>query len=722
MRLSLRLKLTLVSLLLLVIPFIGFRFSITLKKNLLESRKETLMFSAKAVASALVGRPDLFDHELFHSLKQGRDLYLFHLSNPMRLNGKVDDWVPELNEVEEFNDNHLLFTDPSYEYDSFHFSPIIGQRGAYLYALFMVTDDKVVYRQKRSLRLDQSDHLQIAFEDKNGQLQRYFITTIVPGWVNGFLMSNDLDDMIPIKNETRIQGVWATTQDGYHIEMRIPMSLIGRKLAFAICDVDDPKSRNIKYIIGTANTEKKEVFGWLLSPSSTIVEILKTISRPHSRIRVIDQNRRVRASYGSLEAEKLEEQTEPDTNSFGIKKIISRLKRLLTPIYSLFTEPLPADFTLPSSQLAALDIQGIQEGLAGTSSITNYSTADGQVEIMAAITPLIENNSIMGAVIVEQTTNSILAITNLLIEKSISFSILIFIFANMGLLLFASRISSRIRRLSDQAARAISKNGRIIDTIQPVPGHDEIGDLSNTLSSMLNQMKNQSEYKEKMADNLEHEMRTPLAGVSASLKNIAHELINPPKRINDYLNWALKDVQRLEKLLAAIRDATSLRDALDRDFREDFDLAEALSLWLDLAWRSAFTNVIFTFDKPAEKHLIHGDPDRIRQAIDKLIENGVSFHKPDTPIELHLSQKGSYVRLEVINQGPPISKHKQGQIFNSMVSMRSVKGGRAHLGLGLYVVRTIIEHHGGSVSAVSLKDGRKGAVFSIILPNVNKKD
>lgn len=718
MRLSLRLKLTLVSLILLAIPFIGFRFSVTLKKNLLESRKETLMFSAKAVASALVGRPDLFDRELFHSLKQGRDLYLFQLSNPMRLNGKTDDWIPEINEAEKFNEDRLLYAGVPYQHDSFHFKHIVGQRGNYLYALFLVTDDHVIYRKKRSLRLDLSDHLQIAIEDKNGFLNRYIITTNQPGWINGFLMPNNLDDLIPVKNETSIQGVWATTREGYCIEIRIPMNLIGPKLAFAIADVDNKVSRKTKYIIGTANPEKKEELGWLLSPSTTIVEILKTIARPHSRIRIIDKNRRVRASFGSLEAEQKEATND---NILGVEPLFSFLNKILTPVYALFTDPFPADFTVPSAQLAALDIQGIEEGLSGESSITNYQIADGQVEVMAAITPLTEKDTIMGAVIVEQTTNSILALTNLLIEESISFSILVFVLGGLGLLLFASRISSRIRKLSDQAARAISTNGQILDTIQPVPANDEIGDLSRTLSSMLVQMKNQSEYKEMMADNLEHEMRTPLAGVSASLKNIDQELIDPPERIRDYVQWALKDVQRLEGLLAAIRDATSLQEALDRDFREDFDLAEALLLWLDLAWKPAFSHVAFIFDKPEEKHLIHGDPDRIRQAIDKLIENGVSFHLQDTPIELYLSKSESSIELKVANQGPTIPEDKLGQIFNSMVSMRNTKSGSAHLGLGLYIVRTIIEHHGGGVRADNLDDGREGAVFTIRLPSAQEK-
>jgi signal transduction histidine kinase len=159
---------------------------------------------------------------------------------------------------------------------------------------------------------------------------------------------------------------------------------------------------------------------------------------------------------------------------------------------------------------------------------------------MAPIPPLQEQDAIVGAVVVEQTTNSILALQNKLIEESLTLTILVFSFGGIGLIFLASRLSSRIRRLGSQAASAISESGQIRSTIVPVSSRDEIGDISRTVRAMLNQLKIQTEYREKMADNLELEMRTPLAGISASLKNMAREMDNPPKHLTEYLNWALK--------------------------------------------------------------------------------------------------------------------------------------------------------------------------------------
>ncbi len=714
MRISLRLKLTLISLLLLLIPLIGFRFSAILQSSLLASREEALMFTAKAVATALANRPDIFDRELFHSLDQDRDLYLFPLSNSIRLNGKTDDWQAELVQSEKFGAEHVLSSTVPYNADSLTFKHLLGQRGKYLYALFLVKDDHLVYRHPNSLYPGRADHIQIGIEDRDGQLHRYLLATEKPGWSNGFHMDQDPRIELPQNNESRIQGVWAENADGYIVELRIPLDMIGKRLAFAVADVDDPSERSVEMLIGTANPGQIGELGWLLAPSVAIEKLLRSLDRPHSRIRVVDENRRVRARFGSLADATTQEGPPKKSDS-----LLNWLHQRLKPVYQLFTEPFTANFTPPAAQPKTLNIQGIEEGLQGKASITHYRLADAQVEVMAAITPLLDNDKVVGAVVVEQTTNSILALKNRMIEESIGLTVLAFVVVGLGLLLFASRISSRIRRLRNQAAGAISEDGRITATIEPAAAKDEIGDLSRTLGSMLTQLKEQNEYREKMADNLEHEMRTPLAGVSASLKNLEKELSNPEHQVKEFMSWALRDVQRMESLLTAIRDATSLREALEHDYPETFDLASGLSLWLEHGWCPSYPQVIFHYTVPEEAILIHGDPDRLRQMLDKLIDNAVSFHTPETPVTLKIEAKGDSLELQVCNEGPAIAPDMLGQIFNSMVSLRSQKGSTPHLGLGLYVVRTIIEHHKGTIRA---ENGEKGVCFIITLPRRIQED
>jgi K+-sensing histidine kinase KdpD len=183
----------------------------------------------------------------------------------------------------------------------------------------------------------------------------------------------------------------------------------------------------------------------------------------------------------------------------------------------------------------------------------------------------------------------------------------------------------------------------------------------------------------------------------------------------EYIQWVERDVQRVEELLTSIREATTLKNALLLDSMEIFDLGKAVAVWLEHGWRPVFNEVEICYQEPEQEILIKGDPVRLRQALDKLIENAVSFHTPETPIELTLENHEDTVSLLVINQGPTIDPDKQQQIFHSMISNRTVKDKEPHLGLGLYIVRTVLDHHDGQVSVQNLSDGRTGVIFTITL-------
>ena len=111
----------------------------------------------------------------------------------------------------------------------------------------------------------------------------------------------------------------------------------------------------------------------------------------------------------------------------------------------------------------------------------------------------------------------------------------------------------------------------------------------------------------------------------------------------------------------------------------------------------------------------------IFQALDKLFDNALGF----------VPEQGGWIRItlaaipgggeiRVANNGPPLPKRMQGQLFESMVSLRG-EGSGAHLGLGLYVVRLVAEAHAGTVSAADLPDGG-GVVFTLLLKNVDRPE
>lgn len=709
MRITLRVKLALISLLLLFIPLLGMRLNSSLKESLLTSQEDALNLTALAVSAALNNREDLFNQERFHSLQQDRDQYYFELSAPIQLNGEIDDWLPEFNEAETFGKEHLLIPSPEHTPEDLSFRHLAGMRGQYLYALFDIRDDRVIYRDRYTLRVDRSDHLQIIIEDDDGQ-RKYILTGREPSWVLGFLISDD-PSVFP-KVEKRIHGIWKQTDEGYILEIRIASEILGSKLAFAIADVDDPETGQISALIGTAKLQEDEEPGWLLTTSTAIEEILESLDRPYARIRVVDQNQHIRAEVGGLR----ESSDHLPASDQAFEKVMATVHGIFQPLYRLFTSPFTTDIEESLSQPTEIDLQGIREGFDGKSSIVRYHMQDGLVEVMAAITPVYDEEEVIAVVVIEQTTNSILSLSNQLIEETISLSVVAFLLGGGALFVFAYVISARIRKLRNQAGASITKDGQVINAINVSNTKDEIGDLGRTLNSMLIQLQEQIDYREKMADNLEHEMRTPLAGVAASLKNIEEELEYQSPQVLEYLDGAKHNTQRLHELLTSIREATTLKDSLTQESMEIFNLDEALSRWLDAVWRKAFPGVEFVINSPGQVINIKGDPVRLHQALDKLIENAVSYHTPDTPIELNLIKHETSISLQVINQGETIEPAMQQHIFNYMFSSRVSKESHPHLGLGLYITKTILKHHGGQIVVDNLQDGREGVVFTAQLP------
>ena len=710
MRISLRAKLALISLLLLLLPLLGFRLNSSLKASLMSSREDALNLTALAVSAALNNRADLFVEEQFHSLQQDRDLYLFQLSNPIQLNGEIEDWLPEFKQATAFGREHLLGGAGDFIPGTLAYRHIAGKQGDYLYALFEVTDDHVVYRARESLRVDRSDHLQIVIGDDNGP-RTYVVPGYEPGWVIGFLVPASSAEYPVV--ERRIHGKWKQTDTGYTLEIRMHQDILGSRLAFAVVDVDDVKTRDVRAVIGTAaGADEEEQPGWLLTTSTTIETILQSLDRPDARIRVVDRNQRIRAEVGGLRDSPVHNQEEEDLPA----RLMTFMHDIFLPFFQLFTSPFSTDIEESASQPAEIDMQGIRDGLDGSSSIVRYRMNGGLVEVMAGIAPVYDGEEIVAVAVVEQTTNSILSLSNQLIEETLFLSVVAFLIGGGAIFVFALIVSTRIRALRNQADASITEDGRIVNAISATTARDEIGDLGRTLNTMLVQLREQVDYRERMADNLEHEMRTPLAGVAASLKNIEEELGGRHPELLDYLDGAHHNTRRLHELLTAIREGVTLKESLAHERKEEIDFGEALSRWLEFIWAGAYPDVDFVYRAPEQPIMVKGEADRLLQAIDKIIENAVSHRSPDTAIELILRKTGGRASLQVINLGSTIDPTLQNTIFDYMVSSRVSKDRAPHLGLGLYIAKTIIEHHDGSLTGTNLADGREGVEFRVELP------
>ena len=704
--LSIRSKLLLVSAVLFVVPWIGVRYIQDMEDFLRSNQEDNLLGRAQIVAAVLQGQADLFTPrgiqptgEEHYAASPAAHMYVRPLNSAIQLDGYLDDWAEYQGRM-QVSDGNERATQANYRSH-------VGTYRKYLYAMFEVSDDKIVYRRPNSLSLDKSDHLRILLRDREGQVKQYIVTTISPGWVNAHRMENDANQLRAVAPELRIKGEWQQTANGYNIEIRIPLSLIGDNLSFYIADVDDPTTREIVNITGS--TESPDTLGTIIIPSPQLESLLTRIARPESRTWVIDQYHRVIAVTGDLAQQNETYNTELKSEAEE-RDFLGGLVRLL---YQFLLQQPTESFKDDLSTASRLQGKAFQSALEGKPATAWRETPDQRVRILTATYPVKVDGQTIGAIAIEETSNAILILQNRAMEILINLSVLTFFIAVMVLLSYATRLSFRIRRLRDQAEYAISEDGRILNDFDRSSTQDEIGDLSRSFSDMLARLGEYNRYLETMASKLSHELRTPITVVRSSLDNL--ETVDNEDARQTYLSRARDGMARLSDILTRMSEATRLEQTLQTEQRSPMNLCQLVEN-CTAGYHLAYPNTHFELETNIKGNCtISGVDELIAQMLDKLISNAVDFHTPSTPIAIRIQEKDNNLILSVLNQGPALPDRMQDNLFESMVSVRSKKDETPHLGLGLYIVRLIVEFHEGHVRALN-RDDIGGVEIHVTLP------
>jgi two-component system, OmpR family, sensor histidine kinase ChvG len=465
----------------------------------------------------------------------------------------------------------------------------------------------------------------------------------------------------------------------------------------ATTDAEGEERRRIVALFAAADTDAAASLGNAYVPSDEIERFLAIMGRAGSRVWVVDSRSRVRGLSGSLR---------DPSDTVAMAKWLKPVAALVVPLpkYPVGDETLPV-----RSQ--------IDRALIGVSSTQWRATRDRDVAILSAAQPVFLGDDIVGAVVVEETTGAIQILRQAALEKLLAVTLAVVAVALAVLLAFSGRLAARIRRLHAEAEAAIDAQGRVKGAITASAAKDEIGDLSRTTAAMLGRLRDYNAYLEAMAGRLSHELRTPVAVVRSSLDNLAAEPLAGQGRV--YVERALEGVGRLGRLISRLSEATRLERLLESAERERFDLAAVVRGCVE-GYRSAYPERRFELAAPAGAVTIEGAPDAFAQLLDKLIENANDFAPPGTGVKLALEAAEGEARLAVENEGPPLPEEMLHRLFDSMVSARAshgppeVRAGAMHLGLGLYVVRLVAEHHGGRVRAMNRPEG--GVRFEVAVP------
>jgi two-component system sensor histidine kinase ChvG len=704
MRISIRTKLLLASLSLLVLPWLGYQYVQSLEGYLRSAQERQLLDRVAIMAAMLNDRraPFLLPPPPEDVQATPTHLYVRPLQSPIQVDGYPDDWRPYTDRRQR-----LGGADNPRDLDV-HYS--LGVWRKYLYLFFEVHDDHIVYRAPTSRRTDRSDHLRISLLDHNGRFNRYRISTISPGWVHTYIMPAKARHGLPLGVEPRIKAQWQEVAGGYDVELRIPLDMLGERIAFAVADVDDAASGTVKTLVGNGDTERRDGLGTIALPTAETEQILQRLQRPLSRIWLVDRYYRVVGladnMAGDDSGDNPDQAARPNASSpsGGFLPLLYRLL-LDQPAHSVRDR---------LSSASRFDDPAVTQALAGKAAVSRRRTLDEKISIVTAAHPVYADGHAVGALAVEETSNSILILQNRAVEALMNMSLLAFALTIGLLLAFATRLSLRVRRLRNQVEASIGADGRVQGGITFTRAGDELGDLGRSFHAMHDRLAQYNRYLETMAGKLSHELRTPLSIVRSSLDNLEGESSPGDRRV--YLQRAHEGVARLNGILTRMSEATHLEQTVQREPAKPYMPAAVIAACVD-AYRLAHPQRRFDFDcEPAASHAtINGSADLLAQLLDKLVDNALDFAKPETAVQITLAVEHASLVLGVANEGTQLPREMRTQLFESMVSLRQGKDDRPHLGLGLYIVRLIAEYHGGHVEVADLAD-REGVLFRVVLP------
>lgn len=210
-------------------------------------------------------------------------------------------------------------------------------------------------------------------------------------------------------------------------------------------------------------------------------------------------------------------------------------------------------------------------------------------------------------------------------------------------------------------------------------------------------------------DFLNHELKNALLGITFSLDLIKRR--NKDSALNEYIARADSSTLFVRRVLREVSASTSLESALEKVELERIDLKELLEIKV-ADYQDMYPSSIFELSAVNEV-FIACDVERIVQVLDKLIANAVEHSAPPYPIDISLAATKGAATVTVSDVGDALIDSEL-DIFDPFVS-RKTRASDSGFGFGLFVVKRIVEAHGGSVSAERLSSP-DGARFTVTLP------
>ena len=243
---------------------------------------------------------------------------------------------------------------------------------------------------------------------------------------------------------------------------------------------------------------------------------------------------------------------------------------------------------------------------------------------------------------------------------------------------------------------------------------DEIGQLASSINAMARSLAQLESSRRSFVANVSHELKTPMTTIGGFIDGILDETI-PPEQQEYYLKIVSEEVRRLSRIVVSMLNLSKIEAGqLDLNF-DDVDLSDMiLNTFLNLEQKISSGNIEVRGLDNLNRHIVRADKDLLGQVVYNLVDNAVKFTPEQGYISVRVVENEDGTQVHILNSGTGIAPDELQKIFERFYKVDKSRSADAKsTGLGLYIVKSILELHNGKIYAESVEGRYTEFVFTL---------